>query len=258
MSKTTPLSNKTYCLLEDIDLIQTINKLAELAKKHINTDKIKIHITTENEQIEFNNIDEFKEVYKDLQSEIYIIAFEFKNKLGKLIVSSINYKEGSIKIILLLNSKEQNQTVELEIKEIFLITELFHNDQQNYVNLSRIIELSKIKSGDYDLSRLINLCKELNVASKHKSCHSVIMLVRAILDHIPPIFGKNNFQEVTNNYGGKSFKASMLYLENSSRNIANSVLHVQIRKKEVLPNRTQVNFTNDLEVLLAEIVRILK
>ncbi|MDX6289746.1 MAG: hypothetical protein QOH42_1545, partial [Blastocatellia bacterium] len=34
-----------------------------------------------------------------------------------------------------------------------------------------------------------------------------------------------------------------------------SVLHQQIRKREVIPSRTQVNFSNDLEVLLGEVIR---
>ena len=47
-------------------------------------------------------------------------------------------------------------------------------------------------------------------------------------------------------------------LNNSSRKISDSHLHTQIRKKEVLPNSNQVDFTNDLDVLLAEIYRVLK
>jgi len=84
------------------------------------------------------------------------------------------------------------------------------------------------------------------------------MLVRAIADHIPPIFEKSTFTEVANNHGSKSFKESMKNLDNSSRKISDSHLHTQIRKKEVLPNSNQVDFSNDLDVLLGEIYRVLK
>jgi hypothetical protein len=85
------------------------------------------------------------------------------------------------------------------------------------------------------------------------------MLPRAILDHVPPIFGAQTFAEVSSCYAGsKSFKASMQTLENSLRNIADQHLHCQIRPSEVLPNAKQVNFGNDLDVLLSEIVRINK
>ena len=83
------------------------------------------------------------------------------------------------------------------------------------------------------------------------------MLVRGIADHIPPIFGCKTFSEVANNYGGpRSFRGSMQHLEGSLRHIADACLHVQIRKTETLPNEAQLRFQSDLDVLLAEIVRI--
>jgi hypothetical protein len=85
------------------------------------------------------------------------------------------------------------------------------------------------------------------------------MLVRAILDHVPPIFGLAKFSDIANNYhGSKSFKESMKHLENSQRDIADHHLHVQIRSRESLPNKTQINFSADLDVLLSEVVRVLK
>ena len=42
------------------------------------------------------------------------------------------------------------------------------------------------------------------------------------------------------------------------RNISDSFLHSQIRQKEVLPNSTQVDCKQDLDVLLSEVVRVLK
>lgn len=50
----------------------------------------------------------------------------------------------------------------------------------------------------------------------------------------------------------------MIHLDKSLRKIADSFLHTQIRKKETIPNATQVDFRRDLDVLLGEIVRILK
>lgn len=128
----------------------------------------------------------------------------------------------------------------------------------SYVNLTRIKELKLLKNKDFDITKLVRLCEELNISFSNECFLSVGMLVRAIIDHVPPIFKKATFTEVANNYGSKSFKASMKNLDNSSRKISDSCLHVQIRKKEVLPNSNQVDFSNDLDVLLAEIYRILK
>lgn len=133
-----------------------------------------------------------------------------------------------------------------------------HQERQ-YVDRSRLQELRNITTAQFDLSRLIKVLEELNVCYKNHCDISVIMLTRALLDHVPPIFSCGTFSEVSNNYAGsKSFKESMRHLEKSSRKIADQYLHTQIRQKESLPNTTQVNFSNDVDVLLGEIVRVLK
>tara|TARA_R110002049_G_scaffold309094_1_gene516810 strand:- start:1738 stop:2505 length:768 start_codon:yes stop_codon:yes gene_type:complete len=144
--------------------------------------------------------------------------------------------------------EEKQSVVEKVINEV---------QSKSYIDLTRIKELKQVAS-DYDLNKLIRLCEELNDNYSRDNFYSVGMLVRAIIDHVPPIFGLSNFKEVANNYGegGKSFNKNMKHLENSLRNISDSLLHSQIRKKESLPNDIQVNFSQDLDVLLAEIIRI--
>lgn len=129
-----------------------------------------------------------------------------------------------------------------------------------FVDQTRLDELQSIKSSNFDLTKLIRLCEELNTCYINNSYLTTAMAGRAILDHVPPIFQCNSFAEVANNYpdGSKSFKQSMTNLELSLRKIADAHLHTRIRSKETLPNKTQVNFSNDLDVLLAEIVRLLK
>lgn len=125
----------------------------------------------------------------------------------------------------------------------------------SYVDNQRIDELKAIKNPDYDLKRLIQLCKEINIANQN-DCHMTIAIVlRAIIDHVPPIFGFDTFSNLANNYrGSRSFKESMQHLENSSRKIADLYLHGKIRKIETLPTFTQVNFMADLDLLLSEII----
>ncbi len=128
-----------------------------------------------------------------------------------------------------------------------------------YVDHGRITELAEVQSNDFDLKKLVALCGEINAAHKSGSKHSTVMLVRAIIDHVPPIFACSNFKEVANNYsgGGASFKSSMAVLDKTSRKIADRHLHTHVRKKETLPTVTQVDFSNDLDVLLSEVVRVL-
>ena len=149
------------------------------------------------------------------------------------------------------------QELRLEIIKDGESPETTFRDQQ-YIEKSRLQELKNISAVKFDLSRLISILEELNTCYKSHCYISVIMLTRALLDHVPPVLSCKNFSEVANNYrGSKSFKESMKHLENSSRKIADQYLHTQIRQKESLPNKTQVNFSNDIDVLLSEIGRVL-
>lgn len=130
---------------------------------------------------------------------------------------------------------------------------------QHFVDISRLAELRAVKSAQWDLTRLNRLCEELNTAYANDCYTSVALLLRAIVDHVPPLFEARTFVEVANNYSGSSsFKRSMQTLQQSLRNIADAHLHNPIRQQEVLPTERQIDFRQDLDVLLGEIARKLK
>ncbi|MFC2015530.1 hypothetical protein ACFLUM_01210 [Chloroflexota bacterium] len=131
--------------------------------------------------------------------------------------------------------------------------------EKSFVNPTRLDELRGIEVSSFDLTKLIRLCEELNSCYANECHFATAMLTRAILDHVPPIFGFKSFREVANNYrGGSSFRDCMQHLDNFSRKIADSFLHMHIRGKETLPNATQVDSSSELDALLSEVVRILK
>jgi hypothetical protein len=86
------------------------------------------------------------------------------------------------------------------------------------------------------------------------------MLTRGLLDHVPPLFGLPTFTQVANNYsgGGRSFKDTMQHLEGAARKVSDGHLHTPIRKSETLPTLQQVYCSPQIDVLLSEIVRIMK
>jgi DNA-binding MarR family transcriptional regulator len=130
-----------------------------------------------------------------------------------------------------------------------------------FIDETRLQELKDISSkpSRFDFSKLIKLCEELNSNYSQGNYFATAMLTRAIMDHVPPIFGKDKFTEVVNNYSGTtSFKKSMKNLEDFQRNISDGILHEKIRDSEALLNKTQVNCSQALDQLLGEIVRILK
>jgi hypothetical protein len=137
----------------------------------------------------------------------------------------------------------------------------FTYSSKSYVDPSRIAALQSLQGGKWDLTRLIELCREINVAAANR-CHlSTAMLLRTILNHVPPTLGFSTFAEIANNYGGpknKSFKGTMEKLQGSLRNIADLHLHSPIRAIEDLPTSVQVDFSAELDVLLGEIIRVTK
>lgn len=133
------------------------------------------------------------------------------------------------------------------------------SDKLLFIDSIRIEELSQIKSDKFDIKKILCFCEELNVCYQNGCYLAVAMLIRALIDHVAPIFEFNTFSEVVNNYSStRSFKEHMKRLDDSSRKIADAHLHTGIRSKETLPTQTQVNFSNDVDVLLGEIIRILK
>jgi len=131
-----------------------------------------------------------------------------------------------------------------------------------YVDHARIIALQGIGAGRWDFIRLIELCRELNVAAANRCHMSTAMLLRTILNHVPPVLGVATFAEIAGNYGGpkenRSFKGNMQRLEKSLRNIADFHLHSPIRQREDVPTAVQVDFAADLDVLLGEVIRVAK
>lgn len=128
-----------------------------------------------------------------------------------------------------------------------------------HIDLSRIEDLGRLSTARFDCARLVAMCKELNDSASRGNAHAVIYLTRAILDHVPPIFGCDSFAEVASNYGGeKSFRRAMERLEKHSRHVADLFLHRMITKSEVRPNMKEVSFDSELNLMLSEVYRILK
>jgi len=126
------------------------------------------------------------------------------------------------------------------------------------VDPARIQALQNASHPDFDLSKLVRLCQEMNLAFATESYLAMAMLTRAIIDHIPPIFGMKSFGDVANHYAtAASVKKEFKNLDTTSRNIADLYLHSHIRRKEVLPTITQVDVSNSLDLLLGEILVII-
>jgi len=131
------------------------------------------------------------------------------------------------------------------------------SERAAYVNESRLQQLRSLQSTPFDLRRLIQLCEELNHAWASGSRLSVLMLLRTVLNHVPPVFGQSTFSQVIGQTGGKSFKETMDQLDSFSRKLADEVVHSPITKRVDVPNDQRVDFRALLDRLLSEIHLVL-
>lgn len=240
----------------DIDLAKIADAIRSLEQKFVKSTSLGFYLNADDEA-------EFKRLAIEakalLDHELGPLNDFSTNLLSTIIHGSGGYLGGpSLSAVKSSRAVIEGGVNQIRRKPTQALAKSKSNDP-TYVSPSRLAELRALTSAAWDVSRLIRLLEELNAAYANRSHMSVAMLVRAVTDHVPPVFGHKTFAEVENNYAGaKSFRGSMQHLHGSMKNIADAFLHVQIRKSEVLPNETQVDFRADLDALLAEFVRVLR
>lgn len=125
---------------------------------------------------------------------------------------------------------------------------------EKYISDEKIEQLKEIETG-FDLSKLLELCRELNINYSTRNYYAVIMLVRTIIDHVPPIMDCKSFGQYANEVKGNTLKKMMLRLEDQSRKVADILLHEQIGKKHPVPTKQQVDFRSEIGFLLDEVIK---
>ena len=125
----------------------------------------------------------------------------------------------------------------------------------SYIASEKIDQLASLNLQEYqyDLSKLVQLCKEMNSAYESQSYLSCSFVGRTILNHIPPIFSMPNFTEFANKRGS-SQKKLFQKLDDTLKNIANHHLHEPISTSTVLPSEQQIDLKQAFDMLLSEII----
>jgi len=128
------------------------------------------------------------------------------------------------------------------------------NSISDFVDCRVIEELRSLVSSSFDLSKVIRFCEEINSSFSAGNYIATTLLIRALINHIPPVFGQKTFQQVISQVS-KSRRELFKPLEDISRDVADLHTHDLIRHKENLPTQNQVEpFKPNLEVLLHEVV----
>lgn len=123
-----------------------------------------------------------------------------------------------------------------------------------FVDPTMIDVLRDTKISNLDLGKLIKMCEELNDNYERENYIACVLLLRAVMNHVPPVFGYQLFKEVSA-HAGRSVKAALELLEDNARVISDLHNHSLIRATEPLPTRSQIEpFRASFEILLHEIV----
>jgi len=123
-----------------------------------------------------------------------------------------------------------------------------------FLNADVLLKLKAVQGARLDPAKLVKMCEELNDAYARGNYISSALLLRAIINHVPPVFGANTFSEVVA-HSGRSLKAILARLDEEARPIADLHTHFPMRPTEHLPTKNQLEpYKASLEVLIQEIL----
>jgi hypothetical protein len=127
-----------------------------------------------------------------------------------------------------------------------------------YVN-AQVIDAIRAKQGQstFEITKLLGLIDELNDNYARRNSYASHMLLRAVLDHVPPIFGCKDFAEVVNNYSwGRTDKRYIKRLADF-RDQADDALHRQVSTKPDVLDFDDMPASVNVDRLLQECAELL-
>lgn len=128
----------------------------------------------------------------------------------------------------------------------------FHNKW--IVALPLILRLEELSLGNANLTSLVLMCKEINSSYKHGNLLAAILLMRTVLNHVPPIFGYDTFEQVAAN-ARKSLKDNFEHLEKGVRKVADFHAHRRLSDGDFYPSIEQIEpFKPQFDLLLRQVI----
>jgi hypothetical protein len=123
-----------------------------------------------------------------------------------------------------------------------------------FLNTEVLLRLKAVQGARLDPKKLVKMCEELNDAYARGNYVSSALLLRAIINHVPPVFGASTFSEVVSQ-SGHSIKAILARLNDDARPIADLHTHILMRQTEQLPTKNQLEpYKASFEVLIQELL----
>jgi hypothetical protein len=124
----------------------------------------------------------------------------------------------------------------------------------NIIDQSVIGKLAAVPSSKFDTTFLVQMCKEINSCYAHRNIIATALIMRAVLNYIPPVFEQKTFEQVTA-HSNRSVKQAFTHLQDGLRKIADFHTHRVITKRDVYPSSAQVEpYKPQFEILLHEVL----
>jgi hypothetical protein len=104
-----------------------------------------------------------------------------------------------------------------------------------YIPTDMIEKLRQLQNDKFNLRKLISLLEEINDHYSRKNIYGFFAILRAITDHVPPIFNQKTYDSVVSNHGWAT-KSDKNHIESLThfRKIGDNALHTQISDKQDL------------------------
>jgi hypothetical protein len=131
----------------------------------------------------------------------------------------------------------------------------FEVEEQSTIYIKQEITEALIEKQDgFDYKKLIRLIKELNSNYASGYPYSSAMIIRALLDHIPPLLGHRSFEEVVNNYAWSQTDKEYMKKLLDFKNEGHDALHRQISNNPDLLEMDSIPTSNRINRLLQECI----
>src|SRR6185437_583393 len=117
-----------------------------------------------------------------------------------------------------------------------------------------VSQIAELEVSSVDLLFPARICREINSSYAHGNILATALLMRTVLNHVPPVFGNQTFDQVVAN-AGKSLKDSFDHLQSGLRKVADFHAHRKITAAESYPSIAQVEpFKPQFELLLQQVM----
>lgn len=129
---------------------------------------------------------------------------------------------------------------------------------QDFVDAALVARVASLSGQPFNLAKLTSFTMELNENYSRGNYLSCSLLIRAIINHVPPLFGQRKFSQVVAN-SGRSVRSILSQLEEGARDIGDLHSHEIIDGYSTPPTKNQIEpYKPPFEVLYREIERRLQ